>query len=151
MKKVLAILLVAVIATSASFAGSWSSGPLTGTFTATVYCQPSLVPGSTTYFAGNFFQTDSYTGAPDVLNWTLTGPDGAYVITMSGAVTSGTGATWNVTFSHNGTYDGTDDLGFANDCSISEDLKAYLNGITFSGASTGLHQYTVTVSVTATI
>lgn len=151
MKKILAILLVAVIATSVSFAGSWSSGPTTGTFTATVYCQPSLVPGTTTYFAGNFFQTDSYTGAPDVLDWTLSGPDGTYIISMSGTPTSGTGATWNVTYSHNGTFDGTDDLGFNNSCTNSVQLEASLNSISFSGASVGSHVFTVTVSVTATI
>ncbi len=151
MKKILAILLVAVIATSVSFAGSWSSGPYTGTFTATVYCQPTLVAGTNTFNAGNFFQTDTYTGAPDILNWTLAGPeDASYSISMTGTVTSGTGATWNVTYSHNGTYTGTQ-LSFQNDCSQSVDLEAALNDITFSNASTGSHIFTVTVSVTASI
>lgn len=144
MKNFFAFIIVAVLATSISFAASsWNGGPATGYFKATVLCTPVLAPlADQEYNYGNVFPGDVI-NTPQTLTWTLTGPTGGtYTINVSGSPGS-SDATWN--FSSN--YDDVQNI----DCNAPININAVMNSVDFTGASLGSHTYTVTVSVNVTI
>lgn len=92
MKKLFAILLVAILATSFAFADSWGSGTQTGTFNADVFCIPKITQTGMGGDLGNYFK--GYVGAPLTTNtgieWELTGPvEASYHFVSSTIVITG--------------------------------------------------------------
>lgn len=181
MKKLFAILLVALFATTFAFAqtDTWSSSatPQTGTFNATVICDPGLTgPTGTPQNFGNFFQnyTSAVSGMPAVagpMTWGLTGDPltTTFVVTITGPTAAGanTGATLTGVWSIATTIGGGNTYTFTNEifpytwvppnlvawlsCSVPMDIIFTPTFFSTIGATPGANSWTCTVSATASL